>query len=158
VDAVEKIAPVDDGRLAVMGGSYGGYMTMWTVTHSQRFKAAAAGAGIANWISYYGQNGIDQWMVPFFGGTAYDNPAVYDRLSPIRAIKDARTPTFIYVGERDVECPPAQSLEFWHGLKAVGIPTQLIIYEGEGHSLRKPADKQDVDQRIVGWFDKYLAR
>jgi dipeptidyl aminopeptidase/acylaminoacyl peptidase len=158
VDAVEKIAPVDNGRLAVMGGSYGGYMTMWTVTHSQRFKAAAAGAGIANWISYYGQNGIDQWMVPFFGGTAYDNPAVYDRLSPIRAIKDARTPTFIYVGERDVECPPAQSLEFWHGLKAVGIPTQLIIYEGEGHSLRKPADKQDVDQRIVGWFDKYLAR
>ena len=157
VDAVEKVAPVDDHRLAVMGGSYGGYMTMWTVTHSNRFKAAAAGAGIANWISYYGQNGIDQWMVPFFGGTAYDNPAVYDRLSPIRTIKAATTPTFIYVGERDVECPPAQSLEFWHGLKAVGVPTQLIIYEGEGHGLRKPADKQDVDTRIVGWFDKYLA-
>ena len=157
IDAVEKAAPVDDHRLAVMGGSYGGFMTMWTVTHSHRFKAAAAGAGIANWISYYGQNGIDQWMVPFFGGTAYDNPAVYDRLSPIRTIKDATTPTFIYVGERDVECPPAQSLEFWHGLKAVGVPTQLIIYEGEGHGLRLPADKQDVDQRIVGWFDKYLA-
>jgi len=158
IDAVEKIAPVDDGRLAVMGGSYGGYMTMWTVTHSQRFKAAAAGAGIANWISYYGENGIDQWMVPFFGGTAYDRPEVYDRLSPIRSIKGAATPTFIYVGERDVECPPAQSLEFWHGLKAVGVPTQLIIYEGEGHGLRKPANKQDVDQRIVGWFDKYLAK
>ena len=157
VDAVEKIAPVDDRRLAVMGGSYGGYMTMWTVTHSKRFKAAAAGAGIANWISYYGENGIDQWMVPFFGGAAYDNPTVYDRLSPIRYIKDAATPTFIYVGERDVECPPAQSLEFWHGLKAVGVPTQLIIYEGEGHGLRLPVDKQDVDQRIVGWFDKYLA-
>jgi dipeptidyl aminopeptidase/acylaminoacyl peptidase len=158
IDAVEKVAPVDDARLAVMGGSYGGFMTMWTVTHSHRFKAAAAGAGIANWISYYGQNGIDQWMVPFFGGTAYDSPAVYDRLSPIRTIKDATTPTFIYVGERDVECPPAQSLEFWHGLKAVGVPTQLIIYEGEGHGLRKPADKLDVDARIVGWFDKYLAK
>jgi len=158
IDAVEKVAPVDDRRLAVMGGSYGGYMTMWTVTHSNRFKAAAAGAGIANWISYYGENGIDQWMVPFFGGTAYDNPAVYDRLSPIRSIKDARTPTFIYVGERDVECPPAQSLEFWHGLKAVGVPTQLIIYEGEGHGLRTPADKQDVDTRIVGWFDRYLGQ
>ncbi|MBW8812296.1 MAG: S9 family peptidase [Caulobacterales bacterium] len=158
VDAVEKLAPVDDARLAVMGGSYGGFMTMWAVTHTDRFKAAAAGAGIANWISYYGQNGIDQWMVPFFGGTAYDNPAVYDRLSPIRYIKAAKTPTFIYVGELDVECPPAQSLEFWHGMKAVGAPTSLVIYPGEGHRLRNPADQQDVEARTLAWFDKYLGR
>ncbi|HEX5377867.1 MAG TPA: prolyl oligopeptidase family serine peptidase, partial [Phenylobacterium sp.] len=158
VDAVEKIAPVDDSRLGVYGHSYGGYMTMWTVTHSTRFKAAVAGAGIANWISYYGQNGIDQWMIPFFGGTAYDNPAVYDRLSPIRSIKAARTPTFIYVGERDVECPPAQSLEFWHGLKAMNVPTSLVIYEGEGHGIRSPEHNQDLNARVVGWFDKHLAR
>ncbi|MDB5477029.1 MAG: family peptidase [Phenylobacterium sp.] len=156
VDAVEKIAPVDDRRLAVYGGSYGGFMTMWAVTHTDRFKAGAAGAGIANWVSYYGQNGIDQWMVPFFGGTAYDNPAVYDRLSPIRYIKAARTPTFIHVGELDVECPPAQSLEFWHGLKAMGTPTSLVIYPGEGHRLLKPANQQDVEARTVAWFDKYL--
>lgn len=158
VDAVEKIAPVDDARLAVMGGSYGGFMTMWAVTHTDRFKAAAAGAGIANWISYYGQNGIDQWMVPFFGGTAYDNPAVYDRLSPIRAIKAAKTPTFIYVGELDVECPPAQSLEFWHGMKAVGAPTSLVIYPGEGHRIRDPANQHDIEQRTLAWFDRYLGR
>ncbi len=158
VDAVEKVAPVDDARLGVYGHSYGGFMTMWTVTHSNRFKAAVAGAGIANWISYYGQNGIDQWMVPFFGGTAYDNPEVYDRLSPIRSIKAAKTPTFIYVGERDVECPPAQSLEFWHGLKAMGVPTSLIIYEGEGHGIRKPEHNLDLNARVVGWFDKYLSR
>jgi dipeptidyl aminopeptidase/acylaminoacyl peptidase len=156
VDAVEKIAPVDDQRLGVYGHSYGGYMTMWTVTHSKRFKAAVAGAGIANWISYYGQNGIDQWMVPYFGGTAYDNPAVYDRLSPIRAIRDAATPTFMYVGERDVECPPAQSLEFWHGLKAMGVPTSLVIYEGEGHGIRTPAHNHDLDARVISWFDRYL--
>jgi dipeptidyl aminopeptidase/acylaminoacyl peptidase len=158
VDAVEKIAPVDDKRLAVMGGSYGGFMTMWAVTHTDRFRAAAAGAGIADWISYYGQNGIDQWMVPFFGGTAYDNPAVYDRLSPIRYIRAAKTPTFIYVGELDVECPPAQSLEFWHGMKAVGAPTSLVIYPGEGHRLRLPADQQDVEARTIQWFDKYLGK
>jgi dipeptidyl aminopeptidase/acylaminoacyl peptidase len=156
VDAVEKIAPVDDRRLAVMGGSYGGFMTMWTVTHTDRFKAGAAGAGIANWVSYYGQNGIDQWMVPFFGGTVYDNASVYDRLSPIRDIKAARTPTFIHVGELDVECPPAQSLEFWHGMKAMGVPTSLVIYPGEGHRLLKPANQQDVEARTVAWFDKYL--
>ena len=158
VDAVEKLAPVDDKRLGVYGHSYGGFMTMWTVTHSTRFRAAVAGAGIANWISYYGQNGIDQWMVPFFGGTAYDNPAVYDRLSPIRSIKAAKTPTFIYVGERDVECPPAQSLEFWHGLKAMNVPTSLVIYEGEGHAIRKPANNLDLNARVVGWFDKYLTQ
>lgn len=156
VDAVERIAPIDDKRLAVMGGSYGGFMTMWAVTHTDRFKAGAAGAGIADWISYYGQNGIDQWMVPFFGGTAYDNPAVYDRLSPIRSIKQAKTPTFIYVGELDVECPPAQSLEFWHGMKAMGVPTSLVIYPGEGHHIAKPADQQDIEARTVAWFDRYL--
>ena len=156
IDAVEKVAPVDDNRLGIFGHSYGGFMTMWTVTHSKRFKAAVAGAGIANWISYYGQNGIDQWMIPFFGASAYDDPAVYDKLSPIRYIKDAVTPTFIYVGERDVECPPAQSMEMWHGLKAQGVPTSLVIYEGEGHGIRDPKHISDMNGRITGWFDKYL--
>ena len=109
-----------------------------TVTHSQRFKAAVAGAGIANWSSYYGQNGIDQWMVPFFGATFYDDPEVYDRQSPIRSIKAARTPTFIYVGERDLETPAPQSMEFWRGLTAQGVPTSLVIYEDEGHGIRQP--------------------
>ncbi|WP_443748160.1 S9 family peptidase [Asticcacaulis solisilvae] len=156
IDAVEKIAPVDDKRLGIMGHSYGGLMTMWTVTHSQRFKAAVAGAGIANWSSYYGENGIDQWMIPFFGASFYDDPAIYDKLSPIRYIKDAHTPTFIYVGERDVECPAAQSLEFWHGLKAMGVPVSLVVYEGEGHGIRAPEHARDVTTRTVGWFDKYL--
>jgi dipeptidyl aminopeptidase/acylaminoacyl peptidase len=156
VDAAIKQAPVDGNRLGLMGHSYGGYMTMWGVTHSQRFKAAVAGAGIANWISYYGQNGIDQWMVPFFGATMYDDPAVYRAASPIEAIKAARTPTLIYVGERDVECPPAQSMEFWHGLKAMGVPTTLVIYEGEGHAFRKPDNQKDLRAREIGWFNKYL--
>jgi dipeptidyl aminopeptidase/acylaminoacyl peptidase len=156
VDQVLKEAPVDGARLGLFGHSYGGYMTMWGVTHSQRFKAAVAGAGIANWISYYGQNGIDQWMVPFFGATMYDDPAIYRAASPIESIKNAKTPTFIYVGERDVECPPAQSVEFWHGLKAMGTPVSLVIYDGEGHALRKPEHQNDLRKRMMGWFDKYL--
>jgi dipeptidyl aminopeptidase/acylaminoacyl peptidase len=156
VDAVEKLAPVDGQRLGLMGHSYGGFMTMWGVTHSQRFKAAVAGAGIANWISYYGQNGIDQWMIPFFGASAYDDPAIYRAASPIESIKAAKTPTLIYVGERDVECPPAQSTEFWHGLKAMGTPTSLVIYDGEGHSIRKPEHQRDQRARTLAWFDRYL--
>ncbi len=156
VDAVEKIAPVDDARLGIYGHSYGGWMTMWANTQTKRFNAAVAGAGIANWTSYYGQNGIDQWMIPFFGASVYDDPAVYRAASPIEFIRQAKTPTLIYVGERDVECPAAQSLEYWHGLKSIGTPTQLMIYAGEGHHFRKPANLEDLRGRIVGWFDRYL--
>jgi dipeptidyl aminopeptidase/acylaminoacyl peptidase len=156
VDQVLKVAPVDGERLGLFGHSYGGFMTMWGVTHTTRFKAAVAGAGIANWISYYGQNGIDQWMVPFFGATAYDDPAIYRAASPIENIKAAKTPTFIYVGERDVECPPAQSVEFWHGLRAMGTPVSLVIYDGEGHGIRKPEHQNDLRKRMLGWFDRYL--
>ncbi|MFS2016828.1 prolyl oligopeptidase family serine peptidase [Massilia sp. CT11-108] len=156
VDAVIARAPIDGNRLGLMGHSYGGFMTMWGVTHSPRFKAAVAGAGIANWISYYGQNGIDQWMVPYFGATMYDDPAVYRAASPIASIKAARTPTFIYVGERDVECPPAQSFEFWHGLKAMGVPTTLLVYDGEGHAFRRPENQRDLRAREIAWFNKYL--
>jgi len=156
VDAAIAQAPIDGTRLGLLGHSYGGFMTMWGVTHSGRFKAAVAGAGIANWVSYYGQNGIDQWMVPYFGATMYDDPAAYRAASPIESIKAARTPTLIYVGERDVECPPAQSFEFWHGLRALGVPTSLVVYEGEGHALRKPEHQRDLRARVVGWFDRYL--
>lgn len=158
VDAVEKVAPVDDKRLGVYGHSYGGYMTMWTVTHSNRFKAGVAGAGIADWVSYYGENGINQWMVPFFGTTAYKDPTAYDRFSPIRYIQNARTPTFIYVGERDVECPADQSLQFHAGLDAMGVPNSLVIYAGEGHGIREAEHKADLKTRILGWFDKYLGQ
>jgi dipeptidyl aminopeptidase/acylaminoacyl peptidase len=156
VDAAIKAAPIDGNRLGLMGHSYGGFMTMWGVTHSQRFKAAVAGAGIANWISYYGENGIDTWMIPFFGASAYDDPAIYRAASPIESIKKAKTPTLIYVGERDVECPAPQSIEFWHGLRAMGTPTSLVIYEGEGHSIRKPEHQRDLRERQLAWFAKYL--
>jgi dipeptidyl aminopeptidase/acylaminoacyl peptidase len=158
VDAVEKVAPVDDKRLGVYGHSYGGFMTMWTVTHSNRFKAGVAGAGIADWVSYYGENGINQWMVPFFGTTAYKDPAAYDKFSPIRYITAARTPTFIYVGERDVECPADQSLQFHAGLDAVGVPNSLVIYAGEGHGIREAEHKADLKKRTLAWFDHYLGQ
>ena len=83
VDEVLRTAPVDAARVGIGGWSYGGYMTMWAVTQTNRFHAAVAGAGIANWQSYYGENSIDQWMIPFFGASVYDDPAVYAKSSPI---------------------------------------------------------------------------
>jgi dipeptidyl aminopeptidase/acylaminoacyl peptidase len=156
---VEKVVtafPVDAKRLGVTGWSYGGYMTMWTVTQTNRFAAAMAGAGVANWKSYYGQNAIDQWMIPFFGASVYEDPAVYAKSSPIEFIKQARTPTLVIVGERDAECPAPQSFEFWHALKALGVPTKLVVYPGEGHMFVDPAHKRDRARRTFDWFDHYL--
>jgi dipeptidyl aminopeptidase/acylaminoacyl peptidase len=156
IDAVTKKYPVDPARLGVTGWSYGGFMTMWTVTQTNRFRAAVAGAGIANWQSYYGQNLIDQWMIPFFGASVYDDPGVYEKSSPIRFIKNVKTPTLIIVGERDAECPASQSYEFWHALKTLGVPTKLIIYPGEGHLFIEPKNQADRLDQTVAWFDKYL--
>jgi len=156
VDAAIKKYPIDPNRLGVTGWSYGGFMTMWTVTQTNRFHAAVAGAGIANWQSYYGQNLIDQWMIPFFGASVYDDPAVYEKSSPIRFIKNVKTPTLVIVGERDAECPASQSYEFWHALKTLRVPTKLIIYPGEGHMFIEPKHQVDRLEQTVVWFDKYL--
>jgi dipeptidyl aminopeptidase/acylaminoacyl peptidase len=156
VDAAIKKYPIDPARLGVTGWSYGGFMTMWIVTQTNRFRGAVAGAGIANWQSYYGQNLIDQWMIPFFGASVYDDPAIYEKSSPIHFIKNVKAPTLVIVGERDAECPSSQSYEFWHALKTLGVPTQLIVYSGEGHLFIKPEHQADRMDQTVAWFDKYL--
>lgn len=156
IDAAARAAPLDTGRLGITGASYGGFMTMWAVTQTDRFKAAVAAAGISNWISYYGENGIDAWMLPYFGASAYDDPAAYAQSSAINFIRNVKTPTFAYVGERDIECPAPQTQEFWHALKTVNVPTSIMIYPGEGHGLRDPAHSADAMRRTLEWFEKYL--
>ncbi len=156
VDAALKEAPIDANRLGMVGWSYGGYMAMWTVTQTDRFKAVVAGAGIVNWQSYYGQNRIDQWLVPYFGKSVYEDPEVYARSSPITYITHTRTPTLVLHGDRDSEVPTPQGYEFWHALKTLNVPTELVIYEGEGHGVRRPDHVKDIEQRVVGWLNKYL--
>ena len=156
VDAVEAKYPVDPNRVGITGWSYGGFMTMFAVTQTNRFKAAVAGAGISNWQSYYGENSIDQWMIPYFGASVYDDPAVYARESAINFIKNVKTPTLVVVGDRDGECPAPQSYEFWHALRDEHVPTQLVIYPNEGHGFVNPEHRRDVMDRAVEWFTKYL--
>jgi dipeptidyl aminopeptidase/acylaminoacyl peptidase len=156
IDAAERAAPIDESRLAITGGSYGGFMTMWAVTQTNRFKVAVASAGISDWLSYYGENGIDQWLIPYFGKSAYDDPTVYARSSPITFIKQVKTPVLEYVGSNDLECPFPQTQEFWHALRDLGVPTQMAVYPGEGHGLRDPAHLADAERRILEWFDRYL--
>jgi dipeptidyl aminopeptidase/acylaminoacyl peptidase len=152
VDSVEKTLPIDDHRLGLTGWSYGGFMTMFAVTQTHRFRAAVAGAGISDWLSYYGENSIDQWMLPFFGASVYDDPAVYAKSSAITFIKNVTTPTLVIVGDRDGECPAPQSFEFWHALRAEGVKTQLVVYPNEGHGFRDPAHIKDRAAREIKWF------
>jgi dipeptidyl aminopeptidase/acylaminoacyl peptidase len=95
-------------------------------------------------------------MIPFFGASVYDDPAVYAKSSPITFIKNVKTPTLMVGGDRDAEVPVTQSYEYWHALTDLGVPAQLVIYPGEGHLFFKPADQVDVATRLVGWFDRWM--
>ena len=152
MDMLEAKFPIDKHREGITGWSYGGYMTMFAVTQTHRFRAAVAGAGLSDWLSYYGENSIDQWMIPFFGASVYDDPAVYAKSSPITFIKNVKTPTLVIVGDRDGECPAPQSFEFWHALRDLNVKTQLVVYPDEGHGFRNPEHIRDRNERIAKWF------
>jgi dipeptidyl aminopeptidase/acylaminoacyl peptidase len=156
VDAVLNEAPIDPERVGITGWSYGGYVTMWALTQTTRFKAAVAGAGLSDWLSYYGTNNIDTWMLPYFGASIYDDREVYERSSPMNFIKNVRTPTLMLSGDRDAEVPITQSYEYWNALRRLGVTTEFVVYPDEGHFFFKRADQLDAMARVVGWFDAQM--
>jgi dipeptidyl aminopeptidase/acylaminoacyl peptidase len=156
IDTAIRLESIDPGRLGITGRSYGGYMTMWAVTQTHRFKAAVAGAGVSNWMSYYGQSGIAACVPPYLIKSPYEDPAAYLRSSPISFITNVKTPTLEFVGERDIETPVPQTLEFWHALRELNVPTSIMIYPGDGHQLQDPDHVRDAVKRTVAWFDRYL--
>lgn len=158
IDAIGKQYPVDPRRLGIRGHSYGGYMTMWAETQTHRFAAAVAGAGLSNWLSYYGVNEIDEWMIPFFGASVYDDPAVYAKSDPLHFVKQVQTPTLILVGDSDGEVPMEQSVEWYHALQTLKVPAQLVVYPHEGHVFINPADWRDYFVRGLEWFDEWFAK
>ncbi|MGC1161350.1 MAG: S9 family peptidase [Candidatus Sulfotelmatobacter sp.] len=158
VDAISKQYPIDRKRIGIRGHSYGGYMTMWAETQTHRFAAAVAGAGLSDWLSYYGLNDIDEWMIPFFGASVYDDPAVYAKSDPMHFVTAVKTPTLILVGDRDGEVPMEQSVEWWHALTTLHVPTKLVVYPDEGHAFIRPADAHDYSLRTLEWFEEWFAR
>ena len=158
VDAISKQYPVDTKRIGIRGHSYGGYMTMWAETQTKRFAAAVAGAGLSDWLSYYGLNDIDEWMIPFFGASVYDEPAVYAKSDPMHFVTAVKTPTLILVGDRDGEVPMEQSVEWWHALTTLHVPTRLVVYPDEGHMFIRSADARDYALRSLEWFEEWFAK
>ena len=145
----------DPQRLGIGGWSYGGYMSEWAITQTTRFKAAVSGAGLSNLASEFGtENGssYDQW----FFGVPYENLDVFMKSSPIKYLKNVKTPTLILQGEADRTDPIGQSQELYRGLKYYGVEAELVLYPREGHGLIEEKHLIDRLNRIVAWYEKYL--
>jgi dipeptidyl aminopeptidase/acylaminoacyl peptidase len=154
--ALEKFPFLDKDRMGVMGGSYGGYMTNWIVTQTDRFKAAIASASLSNLISFYSTSLYQDLIHAEFGGFPWDN---YDKLwerSPLKHIKNVKTPTMLVHGEADNDVHITQVEELYTALKMRGIDTMLVRYPREGHGIREPKHRVDNLQRVLDWFEKYL--
>ena len=159
VDHLIDLGLVDGGRMAKMGWSAGGHMTNKIITHTDRFKAAASGAGAANWVSMYAQSDIRVYRTPWFGGTPWEKDAPVEQYwldSPIREVWRVTTPTLFLVGEEDPRVPMPQSVEMYRGLKHNGVPTHLYVAPRQGHGwteLRHQLFKANVH---LDWFERWV--
>ncbi|MGH9945210.1 MAG: prolyl oligopeptidase family serine peptidase, partial [Pyrinomonadaceae bacterium] len=138
VDEAIKMGVADPENLFVMGGSYGGFMTFWTVTQTERFRAAIGHAGISDWYSFHGQTDVPGLLEYGFGGTPWAAREVYERWSPMRHVDRAKTPLMITHGEQDRRVPIAQAEQFYRALRKRGVPVVFVRYPREGHGITEP--------------------
>ncbi len=155
VDFLLSHGGLDANRIGIAGWSYGGYMSMWAVTQTNRFKTAMAGAGLSDLASEYGTEdnaAYDGW----FFGTPYESLPNFTKSSPITFIKNAKTPTLIIQGEKDPVDPLGQSQQFYRGLRHYGVTTELVLYPREPHGFSEEKHIVDYTRRMLDWFDKYM--
>ena len=160
-DALIEEGLVDPKRLAVTGYSYGGYMTSWTIGHSDRFKAAVVGAPVTNFESFHGSSDIGLWFSPWeLRGAIHEKRELYRRLSPIQSAHECVTPTLILHGEADARCPIGQGEELYSALVAANrAPVEFVRYPGGPHgfvSTGRPSHRVDYSQRVVDWMEQYV--
>ncbi|HEY9402446.1 MAG TPA: S9 family peptidase [Pyrinomonadaceae bacterium] len=156
VDELVKSGMADPERLGVMGGSYGGFMTFWVITQTNRFKAAIGHAGISDWYSFHGQSDIPGLMEYGFGGTPWTAREVYEKWSPVRYADRVKTPLLITHGEQDRRVPIAQAEQYYRALRKRGVETVFVRYPREGHGITEPNHQIDLVRRQLEWFDKHL--
>ncbi len=156
VDHVVHAGIADPERLGVCGWSYGGYLTAWAVTQTDRFKAAIAGASITNWVSFHGTSDIPAFDEVFYRANPYDVDGPYITFSPIFEVDRVTTPTLFLHGERDLICPIGQAKEMFRALRDRGVATECVIYPREGHPIRERAHRLDMLQRGVEWLCRWM--
>jgi dipeptidyl aminopeptidase/acylaminoacyl peptidase len=156
IDALIERGIADPKRLGIGGWSYGGYLTAWAITQTNRFRAAVVGAGIVNWLSFHGTSYLCRWDELHYNANPYARGGVYDKFSPINFIENAVTPTLILHGEKDGDVPVSQGYELHRALKDHGVPTELVIYPREPHGVAETTHVKDLIQRVCAWFERYL--
>lgn len=157
VNALIKEGMVDSTKMGVLGWSAGGHWSNWILTHTNRFKAISSGAGTSNWISMYAQSDVQRNRQYYLGNKLpYDDFDAYWRQSPIRYIRNAKTPTMIHVVEGDPRVPSPQSVELHMGLKRVGVPTELFMYPGASHGIPDARNRLVKSTAEMAWMDYYV--
>ena len=148
----------DEDRLGLAGWSYGGFMTSWGITQTNRFKAAMVGAAITNWLSFHGTSNLGVWDQIANDVSPYERNAqsAYDKFSPMNFVSCVKTPTLIVHGEIDPYVPVGQDYEFYRALKDLGVPVELVVYPRESHGFTEKNHQIDLNKRVVAWFVKYL--
>ena len=158
-DIAAQRADVDSTRMGVTGGSYGGVMTAWITSHTNRYKAAEADRMIANWWSWYGASDV-QGLTEFeFFGKPWENPAMYDSLSPIRYVKNVKTPTLIVQSEEDFRTPMTDADQWFMALRKQGVPAEWVRYPRSNHDLSRTGEPWllvDRLGRLRQWFGHWL--
>ena len=148
---------VDSTRMGVLGWSAGGHWANWILTHTDRFRAISSGAGTSNWISMYAQSDVQRNRQFYLGDKLpYDDFEAYWVQSPIRYIRDAKTPTMIHVVKGDPRVPSPQSEELHMALKRLGVPTELYVYPGESHGIPDPRNQLVKSMSEMAWMDYYV--
>ena len=158
IDLMVEEGVAHPDSLALMGWSYGGYMTSWAVTQTDRFKAASMGAGLSNLISMVGTTDIPDYLVGHMGGEFWERYETYERHSAIYEIENVTTPTQVLHGVHDDRVPLGQGQEFYRALKRMDVPTELALYPRTPHGPQEPKLLMDVTPRIIAWFDRHLGR
>jgi dipeptidyl aminopeptidase/acylaminoacyl peptidase len=156
VDAVIAKGIADADKCVVMGGSYGGFMTFWTITQTDRFKAAIGHAAISDWYSFHGQSDIPGLMEYGFLGMPWISTEVYRKWSPMTYVDRVKTPILITHGERDMRVNIQQGEQYYRSLRKRGVETVFLRYPREGHGIQEPNHQIDLQARQLAWFDKHL--
>jgi dipeptidyl aminopeptidase/acylaminoacyl peptidase len=160
VDHIVDQGYVDDARIGVTGGSYGGYMTLWVIGHTDRFKAAVTQRCVSNLFSFFGTSDIGWTFGAYeFGGTPWDARDRLLKYSPISYVQVMTTPLLIVHSEQDFRCPIEQSEQVFISLKKLGREVEFVRIPDENHNLSrsgKPQHRIERLEHIVGWFDRYL--
>jgi dipeptidyl aminopeptidase/acylaminoacyl peptidase len=157
VDHLIALGIADPDKMGALGWSAGGHWSNWILVQTDRFKAISTGAGTSNWISMYAQSDVQRNRQYYLGNKLpYDDYDAYWNQSPLKYIKNAKTPTMIHVVEGDPRVPSPQSIELHMALKQLGVPTELYLYPGSTHGIPDARNQMVKSVSEMAWMDHYV--